>query len=147
MYLFKKQKRPKNKWHNRTVTYNGIKFDSNKEKERYIFLKKEEDDGRIYNLNHHVILEIVPHIVETREVKLKTKTVYRDKVVQLAINYEADFSYELDGKTVYEDVKGSPKTKTKVYQLKAKLLRALKGIIIKEIYSPTEPIKNEIQHT
>ena len=35
------------KYNNKTVVYNGIKFVSKKEGQRYLFLKKAEEDGEI----------------------------------------------------------------------------------------------------
>lgn len=45
----------------------------------------------------------------------------------------ADFSYHENGILVVEDVK-SKATKTPLYQLKKKLVKALYGIDVKEIY-------------
>lgn len=57
---------------------------------------------------------------------------------QLSVNghkiasYVADFSYSQDGRTIVEDVK-SPATRTPVYRLKAKLMKALHGIDVSEV--------------
>ena len=38
------------KYNNKTVVYNGIKFVSKKEGQRYLFLKKAEEDGKTEKL-------------------------------------------------------------------------------------------------
>ena len=137
-------KKKQNKWHNKPCEYKGIKFASHKERDRYIFLEGRQNAGEITDLRCQYDIEIIPHITETIDVQLKTKVKQKTVVVQKAIEYRADFVYTRDGNIVYEDVKGSKGdangkgTLTKVYQLKKKLLRALKGIEVVEIYNPTE---------
>ena len=43
-----------NKYGNKKVEYNGLKFDSKKEKDRYIFLKEQERIGNIQDLQLQV---------------------------------------------------------------------------------------------
>lgn len=51
-----------------------------------------------------------------------------------AIRYKADFTYyDQNGKLVVEDVKGGNATKTRVYQIKKKMLLEKFGIEIKEV--------------
>lgn len=61
---------------------------------------------------------------------LKTQ-VYYDLSVngQMICAYAADFVYNENGRTIVEDVKGF---RTPVYRLKAKLMKAIFGITIKE---------------
>lgn len=96
------------KYNNKKVEYNGIIFDSIKEKNRYIELLLLESAGEI------------------RELKLQPKFVLQEKfrdaegIAHREIAYFADFSYlsnECD-KLIVEDVKGF---KTDVYRLKEKL--------------------------
>ena len=76
-----------------------------------------------------------------KHLKKGDKVVKKEYVVQKAINYEPDFTYvDSNGNFIVEDVKGSEKTLTKVYQLKKKLVRALKGIEVIEVYHPTQKV-------
>lgn len=50
-----------------------------------------------------------------------------------AMKYRADFSYQKDGELVVEDVKSEATRQDKTYRAKAKMLRAVKGIEIKEV--------------
>ena len=102
------------KYHNKRVEYQGIRFASLKERDRYRDLSLLERAGEI------TALEIQPRY-------------------DLIVNghncgfYRGDFRYVLvaTGETVVEDVK-SVATRTAVYRLKKKLLRALYDIEITE---------------
>jgi hypothetical protein len=48
-------------------------------------------------------------------------------------DYESDFTYRRDGKLVVEDVKSKP-TVTRLYRVKKKLMRAIHGIEIQEVF-------------
>jgi len=108
------EKKP-SKYHNRKTTYKGIQFDSQKEENRYRELELLERAGQIEGL------ELQPRY-------------------DLMVNgqklgfYRGDFRYKdvATGTVVTEDVK-SPATKTAVYQLKKKLVRALYGVEIIEV--------------
>ena len=106
-----------NKYHNKKVEYDGIKFDSQKEKNRYIGLKQLEKLGVIQNLQRQVKYELQPSF------KLNKKTIR-------SITYVADFVYIQDGVEVIEDVKGM---RTKEYLLKKKLFEYKYQKEIKEI--------------
>ena len=129
-----------NKYGNKKVEYNGLKFDSKKEKDRYIFLKEQEKLGNIQDLQLQVKYELIPAIKEEYVEHLKTKDKVKTRTVQLAITYTCDFQYYKNGELVIEDVKSSPKMLTKEYALKKKMLFALKGLKIREVYKPTEQI-------
>lgn len=118
------------KYHNKRVEYEGIVFDSLKEKKRYCQLQLLEKQGMISNLRLQVPFELIPAIYEDEIVKLKTKTKVKKKLIQRATTYVADFVYETMGKTIVEDTKGF---RTKEYELKKKMMRAFLGIEIKEI--------------
>lgn len=103
------------KYHNRKTEYLGIQFDSQKEANRYRELLLLERAGLIIGL------ELQPRY-------------------DLVVNghklgfYRGDFRYKdvaLDT-VVLEDVK-SPVTRTAVYQLKKKLVRALYEVEITEV--------------
>ena len=137
---FKRKTATANKYNNKKVFIDGIKFDSKKEGERYKVLKQYEQNKTISGLNLQVKYELIPSIKESHieQLKTKQKTVY--KTVQLAINYVCDFSYIKDNETVLEDVKASPKMLDKVYLIKEKLMRWKYGLVIRRIYKADEPI-------
>lgn len=115
---FGKKEIKQNKYHNTIIEYNGIKFDSIKEKNHYIVLKQLEDLGVIKDLKLQVKFELQPSYK------------YQDKTIR-SINYYADFTYIQNDKLIVEDTKGF---KTKEYLLKKKmLLYKYKDIEFKEI--------------
>lgn len=127
----KRNKPSKRKKYNNTVCYyQGAKFDSKKELERYLILKDKEKRGEIFQLKRQVKITIQPRFYTP-----DGKTVRE-------IYYLADFVYctEIrDEQGVFikylhhiEDVKGGNATKTAVYKLKKKLL-AFKGFYIEEV--------------
>lgn len=118
------------KYRNKRVEYEGIVFDSLKEKRRYCQLQLLEKDGIISDLRLQVPFELIPAIYEDEVVQLKTKTKIKKKLVQRSTTYVADFVYRQDGKMIVEDTKGF---RTKEYELKKKMMRAFLGIEIKEI--------------
>lgn len=115
-------KKKRRKYGNVKTTVDGITFDSKKEANRYLQLKAMLAAGEITNL--HLQPEYCLHVNGT-----------------VVAKYKADFRYELlvwkDGKATWnevtEDCKGGKATKTPVYRLKAKLLKAIYGIEINEV--------------
>lgn len=99
------------KYGNIKVSYDGLRFDSKKECERYKLLKILEKKGHIQDLKTQV-----KYAFEYNNVKIG--------------KYIADFTYTESGKFIVEDVKG---VRTPLYKFKAKLLKAFHGIEIKEI--------------
>lgn len=119
------------KYHNRRVEYEGIVFDSLKEKRRYCQLQLMEKQGIISDLRLQVPYELLPAIYEDEIVKLKTKTKVVKRCVQKSVKYVADFVYKDRYEyEIVEDVKGQ---RTKEYILKKKMMRALLGITITEV--------------
>ena len=107
------------KYHNRKVKYDGWTFDSQKECDRYIYLKQLQRRGVISSL--------------TLQKKFPLVKPYRigKKTILHGVNYYCDFFYyDKDGNAVVEDVKG---IKTDVYIIKKKLMAEKYGILIKEI--------------
>jgi hypothetical protein len=135
-------KKKRNKYGNKPVSYEGMKFDSGKEFERWLFLKEAEQRGEISNLRRQVKFQLLPSVVEEYEVQLKTKTKTKTRVVQQAVFYICDFCYKKDGAEVVEDVKASPNKAVldKTYTLKKKMMKSLKGIDIKEVYDGNDEI-------
>lgn len=114
-------KAKRNKYNNQKPVFNGQKFDSNKELQRYKILKSLEKSGRIQDLDRQVKFLLIP-----------TQKDEKGKTVEREASYYADFVYT-DVKTgllVVEDVKG---VKTDAYILKRKLMLALYDIRIKEV--------------
>lgn len=108
--------RGRSKYRAKKTVVDGITFDSRKEADRYLVLKRMEEDGSIENLRRQVRYELVPAFdVDGKH--------YRPAY------YVADFVYREDGKTVVEDVKGM---RTDVYRLKNKLFARRYGMSIKE---------------
>ena len=106
------------KYGNRKTYVGDILFDSKKEANRYVELTLMQKAGEIKNLRTQVPFELVPSI--------RSET---GKVIQRAVEYVADFTYEQDGKLVVEDSKGF---RPEVYKLKKKLLLWRYGINIVE---------------
>lgn len=118
------------KYHNKKVEYEGIVFDSLKEKRRYCQLQIMEKSGIISDLRLQVPFELIPAVYEDEVIQMKTKSKVKKRCVQRATTYVADFVYKRDGETIVEDTKGF---RTKEYELKKKMMRAFLGIIINEI--------------
>lgn len=99
------------KYHNTKCIYNGIKFDSKKERDRYIQLKCFERLGKITNL------ELQPKYLLIDTIFYKNKTYPKTY-------YKADFRYfdVNKGKYITEDVKSPITAKDKTYRLKIKML-------------------------
>lgn len=99
------------KYYNKKVIYNGIKFDSIKEKNRYIQLKLLEKAKEIKEL------ELQPKFLLIDTIRYNNKTYHKTY-------YIADFRYFSikEGKYIVEDVKSPITAKDKVYRLKIKLL-------------------------
>ena len=105
------------KYKNKKVIYNGIKFDSQKERNYYIKLKLLEDKGKIKDLKLQVKFELQP--------KFKSG----NKNIQ-AISYIADFTYlDEENKLHIIDTKG---VRTDVYKIKKKMMQYI-GLEIEEV--------------
>jgi hypothetical protein len=128
------------KYRNKEVYIDGIKFDSQKEGDRYLFLRKCEDSGLITDLELQPKFELIPSVKEDYIVHLKTKDKVKTRTVQLAINYKADFRYKKNGVEVVEDVKASPKMLTKEFELKFKLFFWRFGQRIRLVYKANEEV-------
>ena len=104
----------RSKYRNKKTVVDGITFDSMAEAARYRTLKAKLDAGEIRELYVQKRFECVVN-------------------GQKVCAYVADFSYtNAAGEFVVEDVKSDP-TKTPIYRLKKKLVKALYGIEIFEI--------------
>lgn len=102
------------KMHNVRTSVDGHTFDSLSEAQRYGELKIEELAGSISDLDAH------------QRFSLDVNGVH-------ICDYEADFTYRRNGRFVVEDVK-STATVTRLYRVKKKLMLAVLGITIQEVY-------------
>ena len=104
-----------NKYHAKKTEFNGIKFDSKHERDRYVELLLLEKANVIRDLKTQVRFPLI------------AKSKYGREIV-----YVSDFTYYQDGVLVVEDAK-SPVTRTQVYRLKKRLMAERYGIVIKEV--------------
>ena len=109
----------KNKYNAKKVVYEGIKFDSQKECQRYVELKGMEQAGVIQQLQLQVPFRLC------------------------ACKYVADFVYIQNGERIVEDVKSPATAKLPVFRLKKAMMRELYGIIIKETGIPPKTSKKK----
>ena len=129
-----------NKYKNEKVEFDGYKFDSKRECDRYIVLKDAERRGVISELVCQPKFELVPAVYRDEIKHLKTKDKIVKRCVQLAITYRGDFQYKKDGELVVEDVKISKFLVPEVFKIKEKLMLAVHGIKIKRVYKSTDEI-------
>lgn len=116
------------KYHNRKVIVDGIKFDSQKESERYAELKLLEQAGKIQDLQLQVPFELIPMQREPDSIGSRGGVI-RGRILERECRYYADFVYfdrELNV-TVVEDVKGQHK-RLPEYVIKRKLMLWRYGI-------------------
>lgn len=120
----KKNNKPKkSKYKNKEVVYDGIKFKSTKERDRYIDLLLLERDGQIKDL------ELQPRYKLIDGVKFSDGS--RAKP---ALRYTADFRY-IDcktGQTVVEDVKSKITKESTDYKMRRHMMLAIHGIEVLE---------------
>lgn len=101
-----------NKYHSKRVYFNGMKFDSQKEFNRWNELKLLERAKRISGLQRQVPFVLIEKSEFGRAVK-----------------YIADFTYYDEGRFVVEDAKGY---RTDVYKIKKRLMAEKYKIEVKE---------------
>ncbi|MFM7010858.1 MAG: DUF1064 domain-containing protein [Betaproteobacteria bacterium] len=100
------------KYRNVKVVIDGRRFDSKAEGARYVELKKHFEAGIVTSLQCQV-----RYSIDVSGVHI--------------CDYVADFVYvDVDGNQVVEDVKG---VRTRDYALKAKLMKAVHGIAVREV--------------
>lgn len=133
-------KKNKPKYHNKKVEYDGILFDSIKEKDRYIVLKQAERDGLISELTLQPRWELLPAKKEQYIEHKKAKDVVKERTILLPMRYTADFSYIKDGEFVVEDVKGSPYTLSKDVPLRLKMMKYFHDIDVRLVYKANDMI-------
>ncbi len=116
----------RNKYNARKTVIDNVKFDSQKEASRYIYLKHMERRGKISDLQLQPKFYFTINGVNVRYPNTKSGAKGRE------ITYSADFSYTDEEKCidlVIEDTKGF---KTDIYKLKKAIIEAIHGIEIIE---------------
>ena len=123
--------RSKNKYNAKSVEYDGLKFDSQKEALRYKELDYLLSERIITDLKRQVKYLLIPAQREPATVG-KRGGVKQGKLIEHECSYIADFVYTVveSGETIVEDTKGM---RTKDYVIKRKLMLFVYGIRIKEI--------------
>lgn len=112
-------------------TEDGEVYDSKREYERYLYLKEQESQGRIFNLKRQVVYELIPPLKDSK-----------GKMLQRPVTYKADFVYDnAEGIQVVEDVKISPKLIPQEYRLKEKIFYYRYKFPISRVYIPNQEIK------
>lgn len=109
-----------NKYFNKKVVVDGIKFDSKKEAKRYTELKLLERAKLIKDLELQKVFELQPKYTNNNGESVRS------------ITYKADFYYYDNEKKQYivEDTKGF---RTDTYKIKKKLFEYKYNLTIKEI--------------
>lgn len=129
----------RSKYHNKKVWYNGIEFDSQKERDYYIYLKQKESDGEITNLRLQVPYVVIPKVIGEKTIvkhlKKGDKIITKPYVRQRETQYFADFVYSdpVTGLDEVIDVKSKITRKKESYILKKKMMLAFLGIEIVEV--------------
>ena len=114
--------RSRPKYGNSKVEYDGITFDSKRERDRYIVLKDAAAKGIITDLQCQPKWELLPTMYKEVVIHLKTKDKIVQQVDQKSVTYKADFSYIKNGELVVEDVKISEYLLPKEFILKEKMI-------------------------
>lgn len=110
------------KYKNKKVVYQGKKFDSIKERNRYIVLQAWQKAGVIGDLRLQVPFVLAPSVKFAGDEKAKP-----------ALRYIADFVYFKNGVQVVEDVKSKVTKKVGLYRVKKHLMKSVHGLEISEV--------------
>ena len=121
-----------NKYRNEKTIVDGITFDSQKEANYYLYLKRLSEEGKISNLRLQVPYIIADPVWVDVEKQLKTKTKTVKYQVWKGLKYIADFVY-IDNSTGSEEVVDVKGHRTKEYLHKKRLMHNILGIDIIEI--------------
>ncbi|AIO68407.1 DUF1064 domain-containing protein [Burkholderia oklahomensis] len=112
----------RSKYRNTKCEYDGIKFDSKRERSRWFELSRQQEAGHISELRLQVEFELIAR--QRRS----------DGSIERAVEYVADFTYRNSaGELVVEDVKSVITRKNKDYVIKRKLMLREHGITIQEV--------------
>lgn len=127
------------KYFSKPIIYEGIYFDSIKERNRYIELRGMEKRKEIFRLQRQVHFELIPDQRKKSE-EVFTKGARKGqkkpgKMLERKCEYVADFMYfTAEGDCVVEDVKGFREgTAYAVFVIKRKLMLWRYGIQVREV--------------
>lgn len=122
--------------------YKGMKFDSTRERDRYIFLEDCQRRGLISELKRQVKFVLIPDEYTDVQKQLKTKVRIDRRRSFIGVSYKADFVYYHNARQehVVEDIKISPRVIPKEYELKEKMMWYFHHVKIHRVYKPNEPI-------
>ena len=123
--------RRRGKFNATRVEYDGIKFDSKKEKERYIFLRELEESGEISDLIVHPKYALV--------MPDGTDLIIKGRVRNNKCSYKPDFTYSKDGVLVIEDVKSRPTADEYSFKLKRSIFEAFYKINVNLVFNVKLP--------
>lgn len=124
------------KYKSRKVTVGGISFDSKREARRYQELYFQQRAGEISCLELQRRFELIPAQYEIFPRYGKNGQRLKDgrRCVEKSVVYVADFTYQRNGETVVEDVKGyKGSTAYALFAIKRKLMLYIHGIKVKEV--------------
>ena len=126
------------KYHAKEVWIGGIRFQSQGEGDRYLYLRELQRLGKIRDLQLQVPFSLFPPVYEQKTLTRgprKGQTV-NGRLIWEGVSYIADFVYNLpDGTKVVEDYKG---VETPVFKIKNRLMHELLGVDIKIVKRPCE---------
>lgn len=113
-----------NKYFNKKIVIQGIKFDSMAEARRYRDLTWLQNGGVIHDLQRQVRYELIPRQYDQD-----------GKLLERSLDYIADFVYiDEHGETVVEDVKGYKKGPAyALFTAKRKMMLKIYGIQVREV--------------
>lgn len=121
-FSFGKSSKTNSKYGASKALYDGIVFDSIYERDRYIYLKHLEKQGVISQLKRQVRFQLIPKTTKTVAKKLKTKTKFIERVVELPAEYHCDFLYIENGLYICEEFKSKMTAKLPDYILRRKIM-------------------------
>lgn len=109
------------KFHNKKCYAFGLSFDSQKERDRYLYLRDRQKNREIDMLE-----------TQKKFVIVESQQIGRRRIRESV--YIADFFYIENGKPVVEDVKGYKKGPAyNLFSLKKKLMLQKYGIFVREV--------------
>ena len=111
-----------NKFGATKVVYDGIEFDSQYERDRYIYLMDLQKKGEISQLRLKTRFTLIPPVTKMVPVELKTKVKYVERVVEQNADYHNDFTYIENGCYICEEFKSEYTAKLADYILRRKLM-------------------------
>lgn len=132
-------RRRRNKFNNTRCEFEGLKFDSKRELERYKFLREKESRGEIRGLEVHPRFPFID--ADDKPILIKGEK--RNTTAR----YTADFSYYLnakdgsvatDGHYVVEDIKSPATAKEGQFKLRRAVFEYLYGIDLEIVYKVKE---------